>query len=295
MQLHSRGYSAGGYNSGASHTDSNWYIDSGATNHVTLDIGNLSLKSDYKGKDHLAVGNGTKLPISHIGFTVIPSHIPLHSLYLKNILHVPSITKNLLSISQFTKDNNAIVEFNSDFCVIKDRNSKKTLLQGAQKDGLYHLLMPAIESHKFHGLSSQPKSVVYFSNFQCTAPNQSSVSAKSACLSSSQYSVDAEKSAIMSQVENRIHANCNPAFTNNKTAAVYVSQSDFNASPSTVLSIFNGSPAHLWHFKLSHPSHKVLHQILHSLKITTRTPFFCDSCQCGKAHQLPFPSSFTRT
>ncbi|KAL5763316.1 hypothetical protein ACOSP7_019580 [Xanthoceras sorbifolium] len=95
----------------------------------------------------------------------------------------------------------------------------------------------------------------------------------------------------MSQDENNIHAHCNPDFTSNKTAATYVSQSGFNVSSSTALPIFNGSPIHLWQFKLGHPSHKVLH----SLKITTRTLFFCDYCQCGKAHQLPFPSSFTRT
>ncbi|KAL5805601.1 hypothetical protein ACOSQ4_028334 [Xanthoceras sorbifolium] len=48
----------GGYTSAASQNDSNWYIDSGATNHVTPDVGNLTLKSDYRGKEHLAVGNG---------------------------------------------------------------------------------------------------------------------------------------------------------------------------------------------------------------------------------------------
>ncbi|KAL5737445.1 hypothetical protein ACOSP7_030206 [Xanthoceras sorbifolium] len=38
-----------------------WYMDSGATNHVTSDLGNLSLKSEYRGDNRLAGGNGQQL------------------------------------------------------------------------------------------------------------------------------------------------------------------------------------------------------------------------------------------
>ncbi|KAL5778583.1 hypothetical protein ACOSQ2_009320 [Xanthoceras sorbifolium] len=47
--------------------DSSWFVDSGATNHITSDLNNLSLKSEYKGNDRLAVGNGQLLPISNVG------------------------------------------------------------------------------------------------------------------------------------------------------------------------------------------------------------------------------------
>ena len=46
--------------------DQNWYVDSGATNHVTSNLQNLSFHQDYKGKGKLIVCNGSQLIISHI-------------------------------------------------------------------------------------------------------------------------------------------------------------------------------------------------------------------------------------
>ncbi|RVW29258.1 Retrovirus-related Pol polyprotein from transposon RE2 [Vitis vinifera] len=45
----------------------------GATSHVTTELENLSMKSDYHGKDKVAVDNGKKLFIAHVGHTEIPS------------------------------------------------------------------------------------------------------------------------------------------------------------------------------------------------------------------------------
>ena len=71
------------------------------------------------------------------------------------LLMVPSITKtccmcrksqkNLLSIARLTCDNNAIVEFNSKFVFVKDKDSKKVLLRGMLKDGLYQVLLPKLD------------------------------------------------------------------------------------------------------------------------------------------------------
>ncbi|KAK4843082.1 hypothetical protein QYF36_003837 [Acer negundo] len=60
-------------------------------------------------------------------------------LHLRNLLHVPQIAKNLLGISRFTHDNNSIAEFYDGYCLIKDKITKKTLLKGTLKDGLYKL------------------------------------------------------------------------------------------------------------------------------------------------------------
>jgi histone deacetylase 1/2 len=125
--------------------DSAWYMDSGASNHVTSDMCNLSIQEDYKGSDRLSVGNGSQLDIKHTGSTTIHSSRPLH---LKNILHVPQITKNLVSISQFTLDNRVIVEFSSNCCLVKDQNTKKVLLQGTLKNGLYQLDLPSKDISK---------------------------------------------------------------------------------------------------------------------------------------------------
>ncbi|CAM8968933.1 unnamed protein product [Rhodiola kirilowii] len=36
-----------------------WIVDSGATNHVAADLGNMSIRSEYTGNDNLVVGNGS--------------------------------------------------------------------------------------------------------------------------------------------------------------------------------------------------------------------------------------------
>ena len=37
-----------------------------------------------------------------------------HPLYLRNILHVPHVSKDLLSVHKLTSDNDAIAEFHPD-------------------------------------------------------------------------------------------------------------------------------------------------------------------------------------
>uniref|UniRef100_A0A2N9HWT0 Reverse transcriptase Ty1/copia-type domain-containing protein n=1 Tax=Fagus sylvatica TaxID=28930 RepID=A0A2N9HWT0_FAGSY len=46
--------------------DPTWYTDTGATSHMTYDKGNLQHSSLYNGYNHVVVGNGTRLKISHI-------------------------------------------------------------------------------------------------------------------------------------------------------------------------------------------------------------------------------------
>ncbi|KAL5845766.1 hypothetical protein ACOSQ3_009290 [Xanthoceras sorbifolium] len=48
--------------------DQSWYANSGATNHVTSNLGNLSVQAEYRGNDRLDVGNRQRLNISHIVF-----------------------------------------------------------------------------------------------------------------------------------------------------------------------------------------------------------------------------------
>ena len=47
--------------------DPNFYVDSGATTHITNDLGKMSQVIPYKGHDAIFVGNGEALRISHIG------------------------------------------------------------------------------------------------------------------------------------------------------------------------------------------------------------------------------------
>ena len=99
-----------------------WYPDSGATNHVTSDLNNLTFGIECHGYNKIHMGNGEGLNISHFGHSVFSS-LPFSSriLYLKNLLRVSLITKNPISVSQFSKDNNAFFEFHHDSCFVKDR------------------------------------------------------------------------------------------------------------------------------------------------------------------------------
>lgn len=49
-----------------------YIIDSGVSNHVKNELGQLNLATDYTGIDSFVIGNGQGLRISHIG-TSIPS------------------------------------------------------------------------------------------------------------------------------------------------------------------------------------------------------------------------------
>ena len=74
-----------------------WYLDSGATNHVTNALGNININSEYQGNDQLAVGNGEKFVIYHIGCSVLSTFDPKKHITLNHMLHVPDITKILLA------------------------------------------------------------------------------------------------------------------------------------------------------------------------------------------------------
>ena len=68
-----------------------WYLDSRATYHVTNDLNNLSISSEYKGNHQLAVGNGSKLEIVSVGYTLLCTLEPDIQKYIKlnHILFVP--------------------------------------------------------------------------------------------------------------------------------------------------------------------------------------------------------------
>nr|GMD84145.1 Retrovirus-related Pol polyprotein from transposon RE1 [Ipomoea batatas] len=71
--------------------DPSFYMDSGATAHMTNNAGMLSYTKPYKGNDVIYVGNGNKLDITHSGNACVGE------LNLKDVLVVPKLKKNLIS------------------------------------------------------------------------------------------------------------------------------------------------------------------------------------------------------
>ncbi|MDV3146689.1 MAG: reverse transcriptase domain-containing protein, partial [Sweet potato little leaf phytoplasma] len=117
------------------HPDNNWFLDFGATHHMTPDASSLCNLMPYHGGEQVTIGNGKHLPITHIGSSSIFS--VSKPILLNSVLYTPSLTKKLVSVAKLCKDNKAYVEFYSSFFLVKDLQSKTILLQGTLENGLY--------------------------------------------------------------------------------------------------------------------------------------------------------------
>lgn len=100
--------------------DLSWYMDTGATSHMTSSTGNLSSYFNLSNhpNNNIIVGNGHTIPILGYGHTNLSS--PCQSLSLKNVLHAPKLIKNIISVRKFTKDNSVSVEFDPFGFSVKD-------------------------------------------------------------------------------------------------------------------------------------------------------------------------------
>ena len=65
--------------------DTNWYPDSIATNHATLNLNNLTTNTKFMGQDKLHMGNGTGLSIHHIGQSCFKSQFQSETLSLNQL------------------------------------------------------------------------------------------------------------------------------------------------------------------------------------------------------------------
>jgi hypothetical protein len=67
--------------------DASWYLDRGATDHLTNQVDNLTAREPYHGHDKVYTANGAGMHISHIGQASLPTHTS-KQLRLTNVLHV---------------------------------------------------------------------------------------------------------------------------------------------------------------------------------------------------------------
>jgi histone deacetylase 1/2 len=120
-------------------SEATWYPDSGASHHLTYNLQNLMMCNPYNGNERVMMDNGQGLLISPLGQSSFYSNTsPNIKLTLKDLLHVPTISKNLLSVRKFAQDNNVIFEFHPYKCFVKSQASRQILLEGrVGVDGLY--------------------------------------------------------------------------------------------------------------------------------------------------------------
>ncbi|KAG7564770.1 Integrase catalytic core [Arabidopsis suecica] len=112
-----------------------WILDSGATHHITSDLNNLAMHQPYHGGDDVLIADGSTLPITHTGSSLLPS--PTRALEIHKVLYVPNIHKNLISVYRLCNANRVSVEFFPAHFQVKDLSTGVPLLQGRTKNELY--------------------------------------------------------------------------------------------------------------------------------------------------------------
>ncbi|PKU65158.1 Retrovirus-related Pol polyprotein from transposon TNT 1-94 [Dendrobium catenatum] len=127
-------------------TSTDWYLDSGASSHMTNNQDNMTQSSNYNGSDQVIVGDGRAIPIAHSGAGILPT--PERKLQLSNLLHLPDISHNLISISNLVKDNNISISFDPNGYHVKDLQTHRVLLRGPCRAGLYPIKIKKFEQSK---------------------------------------------------------------------------------------------------------------------------------------------------
>ena len=124
--------------------DPQWYMDSGASSHLTADQGKITTPLFSSPVNSIFVGDGKTIPIHGSGNS---THKLQNQTYrLNNILFTPNIIKNLLSVRKFTIDNNTSVEFDPFGFSVKDLKSGVLLSRHNSSGELYHFTSPPIAS-----------------------------------------------------------------------------------------------------------------------------------------------------
>jgi hypothetical protein len=117
-------------------SDSNWYFDLGAIDHITSELDKLTMHDRYHGGDQARAANGPGMHISSIDSSVIPT--TSHNLHLHNALHhVPHANKHLVFVHRFNLDNHTFIELHPHCFLIKDQVTRKVLLRGPCRGRLY--------------------------------------------------------------------------------------------------------------------------------------------------------------
>ena len=115
-----------------------WIVDSGCSNHMTGDYEKLTSTSEYKGGRVVVTANNSRLPITHIGKTMISPRFSPQQVQLENVFHVPGMKKNLLSVSQLTASGNYVAFGPNDVRVYpKLKITNQPIMKGHRLESVY--------------------------------------------------------------------------------------------------------------------------------------------------------------
>jgi hypothetical protein len=127
-----------------------WYVDSITSNHMTSHGNWFRDTKDLKTLGFVETSDDTTHPITQIG------KVPLsmqdgQTKYLKDVLHVPTITKKLVFVTQMVEQG-LQVTFNPNGCFVKDVKNQGKLIAKRERNGRMFTLdvnMPKVNSMLF--------------------------------------------------------------------------------------------------------------------------------------------------
>ena len=116
--------------------DDVWYVDMGASNHMTSFGEWFREMKDSETPGYVETGDDTTHPIAHIG--KVPLSMQNGKMkYLHDVLHVPNITKNLVSVGQMIEQG-LQVRFNPDGWYVEDyKDDCKMVAKGKRVGRMY--------------------------------------------------------------------------------------------------------------------------------------------------------------
>jgi hypothetical protein len=117
-----------------------WVTDSSASHHSTPSAGNVSHPRTLTSSSpsSIIVGNGSSLPITSVGDSVL-----LRPFYLNNILLAPDLVQSLLSVRRFTTDNWCSMEFDPFGLSAKDLTTRNVIVRSNSTGPLYTMRLPS--------------------------------------------------------------------------------------------------------------------------------------------------------
>ena len=94
--------------------------------------------TEYKGDHVVVIANNSRLPIAHIGKTVIVPRFGSNQVPLQDVYHVPGMKKNLLSMAQLTMSSHYVLFGPHDVKVYQDLKISGTpTMEGRRLESVY--------------------------------------------------------------------------------------------------------------------------------------------------------------
>jgi hypothetical protein len=118
--------------------------DSSVMHHTTPSVDNISTLHPLASSNlsSIIVGNGSFLPITSIGDSILPGPF-----YLNNILLASDMVQNLPSVHRFTIDNWCSMEFDPFSLSVKDLTTKNMIIRSNSTGLLYTMRLPGSLTH----------------------------------------------------------------------------------------------------------------------------------------------------